>query len=441
MRLRDNDIVITGADSKVMLEKNGREIVVSGFKAYHAGIGGEPFSLNRLLPADTSDWNRMGFSSPPIDIIGNPYYAPENYSPFPPFFAAREPSLESIAEDFFKKHKLIDNIYRFLKWREGGASTSGGSKEAPLAPDAKDEDLSATVEKTSTVKYDPIKAVERLKKNYQPESIGQCARYVRWAIETGMGREVNGPNTLGFPIPAKLYGADLVQKVGYKKLNFTPNIPNNPEELQKGDIMIFQPHSSPEKAGHIQMWDGEKWGSDFKQPADDFWPSRAYKQNNAKFEFFRYLIVLIFMLIGLVNAQNTNVDKAKNLLDTLYKSTIFSNKQLNIGNKKETSKYFSSEMAELLYLEVKCRKETGELCQLDSDIICNCQDNSPKFSATFKIQSIEPIQIIVKISDIGLESELWYNFVEENGTLKISDIILDGKYSLKNELRDAYLKP
>jgi len=90
-------------------------------------------------------------------------------------------------------------------------------------------------------------------------------------------------------------------------------------------------------------------------------------------------------------------------------------------------------MVELLLLENKCKIETGEICHINWGIICACQDMSNEYSVTFKTKSVKPIQISAHITDIGLDTELQFNFVVENGRMKISDII-DGELSLKKLL-------
>jgi hypothetical protein len=198
-----------------------------------------------------------------------------------------------------------------------------------------------------------------------------------------------------------------------------------------------------EKGGHIQMWDGKKWGSDFEQPADDFWPGKSYRANKPCYSFFRYFMILIFILIGLGHAQDPGIDKAKCLLDTLYGSLIlngrFFDTGFDYGNKDVTSKYFSSEMVELLLSERNCNKETGEICRLDWNVLCDCQDMTDKFSITFKVKSVKPIQILAKITDVGNTSELQFNFIVENEMIKISDIIRTGKHSYS--LKKLLLKP
>lgn len=121
-------------------------------------------------------------------------------------------------------------------------------------------------------RYNIANAVDYLKKNYQPKSIHSCAKYVRLALEAG------GGNTKGYPNMAKLYKPTLEQ-IGYKKLEYSP------KDFQIGDIVVFQPPYPEQMYGHIQMWDGLNWGSDFRQ--NNFYPSSQYR-TNPMYEIFRY---------------------------------------------------------------------------------------------------------------------------------------------------------
>jgi hypothetical protein len=185
------------------------------------------------------------------------------------------------------------------------------------------------------------------------------------------------------------------------------------------------------------MWDGTKWGSDFRQPANDFWPGSGYRNVKPKHEFFRYFMFCVFLIFALTGceANAKGPDEAQKLLGVLYKSTVLSEKQLKYGNKEESSKYFSSEMVELLYRDYECGVKTGELCHIDWDILCECQDQTKDISVAFEIKSANPIQILAKITDFGETREILFHFVEENGKLKISDLIRNG-YSLKKMLKE-----
>jgi hypothetical protein len=141
------------------------------------------------------------------------------------------------------------------------------------------DNIPAALPKSRTIPgsgYDPIKAAAYLREHYEEKSVGSCARYVRLAMESG------GANTDGRPNSARYY-APTLERIGYTKIDPIP------EDYQIGDIMVFDP-PYPEKCihGHIQMWDGEKWGSDFRQMANDFWPGSGYRKEKPKHEFFRY---------------------------------------------------------------------------------------------------------------------------------------------------------
>jgi hypothetical protein len=143
---------------------------------------------------------------------------------------------------------------------------------------------------------------------------------------------------------------------------------------------------------------------------------------------------LLFAFTGcLTNAESP--ENAQKSLEALYESTVLSEKQLKYGNKEATSKYFSSEMVELLYKDYDCQVKTGELCHIDWDILCECQDRTNKLSVAFEIKSAKPVQILAKITDSGETRKIQFNFEEENGKLKISDIIRNG-HSLKKLLQE-----
>jgi hypothetical protein len=148
---------------------------------------------------------------------------------------------------------------------------------------------------------------------------------------------------------------------------------------------------------------------------------------------FKSIAILISTLIGLANAQKTDIEGAKNLLNALYNSTIFSNKILDYGNKKETSKYFNADIVELLYLEDKCKIKTQSICNLNWDFLCACQDYTNNFFVKFEVKPAKSIQVIVKITDNEYKQEILFSFVNENGKWKISNVEIDD-WSLKKAL-------
>jgi hypothetical protein len=103
-------------------------------------------------------------------------------------------------------------------------------------------------------------------------SIGYCAMYVRTAIQMA-----------GVPVIqqayAKQYGANLIA-VGWKRLA------SRPAKRRRGDIIVFQPYPGGNIAGHIQMWSGAQWVSDFKQGTNNNTPWSGYIR--AKSAYYRY---------------------------------------------------------------------------------------------------------------------------------------------------------
>jgi hypothetical protein len=101
------------------------------------------------------------------------------------------------------------------------------------------------------------------------ESTGWCAEYVRKGLEVGglhIKEEDHRKKAKDYGPILEKYGASVVPKYPY-----TP---------RTGDIVIFQPippknAQEPTKHpdGHMQMWDGRQWVSDFKQ--NNFCPYRG----------------------------------------------------------------------------------------------------------------------------------------------------------------------
>ncbi len=112
---------------------------------------------------------------------------------------------------------------------------------------------------------------------------GQCAKYCRNALEAGFGLEKDA--FLGkTPVPARQYGPFL-ESQGFQPVNTTNYL--------KGDIAVIQGYpgatSDPSGVpyGHIQMYNGNIWISDFKQ-LRDFWPGGGYRSNQPSFVIYRW---------------------------------------------------------------------------------------------------------------------------------------------------------
>jgi type VI secretion system secreted protein VgrG len=122
-------------------------------------------------------------------------------------------------------------------------------------------------------KFDIKAAVAVLNKRALPASAHACAKYVRIALEGG------GIDTTVHPVLAKLYGPYLT-RWGFKTVTATGYTPVT------GDVRVFQPYTGGNTAGHIDMYNGTQWVSDFKEKS--FWPGRGYQDNNATYEIYRW---------------------------------------------------------------------------------------------------------------------------------------------------------
>lgn len=118
-------------------------------------------------------------------------------------------------------------------------------------------------------------AVTHLRNHAQAKSLGRCAQYTREAVEAG--GVVMSRRTL-----AKNYGTSLME-VGFMAYEPTEII----EQLE-GDVVIIQ-NCKDHPAGHMAMWDGGIWISDFRQRG--LYPGADYRREQPSFKFYRYVVV------------------------------------------------------------------------------------------------------------------------------------------------------
>lgn len=122
-------------------------------------------------------------------------------------------------------------------------------------------------------------AVQHLRAHAQPKSIGQCARYVRNALEAGGLKAINSPER---PVNAKDYGPVLKVRGFYETVLSGELGQYDPLE---GDVVVLQPYSGGNPAGHIAMFSGEDWISDFVQR--DIWAGPGYRAKRPHLALYR----------------------------------------------------------------------------------------------------------------------------------------------------------
>jgi RHS repeat-associated protein len=95
-----------------------------------------------------------------------------------------------------------------------------------------------------------------------------CGAFVRMGLQAGLGETPTpvGNNTLGTPSDAKDFGPFLTDKLGFSDVTDEWN--SQPGYgAQPGDIAVFQPANGSNPSGHVEVWDGTQWVSDYKQGA------------------------------------------------------------------------------------------------------------------------------------------------------------------------------
>lgn len=107
----------------------------------------------------------------------------------------------------------------------------------------------------SGMTFDPNKAADWLRTHASSRSQHLCAKYVRSAIGMGLDGDVD---LKGRPTRAKDY-RQYLPTIGFSEINagnYTP---------QTGDIIVYEKPGHPDAAGHIAMYAGDGWYSDFRQ--------------------------------------------------------------------------------------------------------------------------------------------------------------------------------
>ncbi|WP_228372301.1 hypothetical protein [Chryseobacterium gregarium] len=122
-------------------------------------------------------------------------------------------------------------------------------------------------------KYNIEAAVNYINKNALAKSEGACAKYVRKAINAGGIANIFGHAT-------EYYDTDKLVKYGFTKVGTDINSIT----LKKGDIAAFGSVKG-HPYGHVAMWNGTQWVSDFKQKS--FWVANQYSTDK-KYAIYRW---------------------------------------------------------------------------------------------------------------------------------------------------------
>ena len=120
--------------------------------------------------------------------------------------------------------------------------------------------------------FDKMAATHYADSHAHRHSTGNCARYVRRAIE-------RGGITLTTTHSAKNYGP-ILEATGFAQATGV---------AQRGDVAVIQ--SIPgHPDGHMAIYDGDNWISDFRQRggAYGFYPGPAYRTLRPSYRIYRH---------------------------------------------------------------------------------------------------------------------------------------------------------
>ncbi|MCH5145696.1 C40 family peptidase [Desulfovibrio sp. UIB00] len=123
-------------------------------------------------------------------------------------------------------------------------------------------------------RWDLDAAIARLHSQVLPGSDSRCGEFVHKAIDAGGIILNTSYNPHG--VSASGYGP-ILRHAGFRTV--TPG-----EKLQKGDVVVFQAIKG-HKDGHVAMFDGKQWISDFKQ--DSIYAATDYQKVDAPYVIYR----------------------------------------------------------------------------------------------------------------------------------------------------------
>ena len=178
--------------------------------------------------------------------------------------------LEIYTDEFGKRYSkdtFVSGLYRFTNI----VNTSIG-QPGITDPNMPWVNLNPGMFKHNSSKWDVRKACEWLHNNSYPYYIkgkcGACAKAVRSAIDIGFNTNPNGGDSYtgraGRPTWAWHY-IDFLPKIGFKFIAKVSRDKMKSFKAEPGDIAAYQKNCNPKTYGHICMWTGLEWASDFKQ--------------------------------------------------------------------------------------------------------------------------------------------------------------------------------
>lgn len=224
-------LTVTGANAQ-----SGTITIVSANKAVNVVTPSTPSptmsdeeldrAINRLITSSSASNNDADIDSAIDSLLATSQDAPQFSQTF-----------NNGDNGYFYTNQTTQNF-------STSANTYGGSVVASLSSDAA-----------------PAVAARAAARAARGKSIGRCALYVRKALQAAGYKFTPNPS-------AYQYAHGTLAGAGFTKISSNNYVP------QVGDVVVFN-RTSKNPHGHIQIYDGNQWVSDFRQ--NKFSP---YRQHN-----------------------------------------------------------------------------------------------------------------------------------------------------------------
>lgn len=136
--------------------------------------------------------------------------------------------------------------------------------------------------------FDADKAAKYVNTHKEGSTIHRCAHYVVNAITNSAG----GGQPMGRAEDAKNNGPYL-EAAGFKEVASGPNPLGTGDDKfpsgytpQKGDVAVIQPYKGGNQSGHMAMYDGQNWISDFQQRG--MYSGPTYRAKAPPYKIYRH---------------------------------------------------------------------------------------------------------------------------------------------------------
>lgn len=258
-------------------------------------------------------------------------------------------------------------------------------------------------------KWNVQDSIRYLSTNAEGKSVGRCAKYVRTAIEAG------GLSTAGRPGSAYQYKKYL-PTIGFKFIGSIFGKAKQREWTNKnakpGDIAVMD-HG---KHGHICMWNGSKWISDF--PQNNMW---VYK-GDGECSIFRYGGTIDGSLspyMGGIGGADNNSNSSSNTFDYI--------EEVELVREGEDHKFLENFIKLKKQLFVLLLEGEGVNCSFNKMFEDKPLMNDVLYKNVNGNYDITRIDGIYKLYDINIPVNI--NYYENTSLSEFIELALKGKNS------------